>query len=135
MQVNSLGIIATIAGTSLVGYSGDRGAATSALLNFPISVAATYAGEVYIADSYNNAIRMVCLFCSPSIHPSPRFTTSLYPPPQPQFFYNFCCPGELNRLHLHSCRPTKWNECGLVCWRGNNGSALFSRRYRFVIHW
>lgn len=54
------GTINTFAGTiTSVGYSGDGGAATSALLNGPTSVAIASNGSIYIADNGNNAIRIV----------------------------------------------------------------------------
>ena len=55
------GIITTIAGVfGGGGYSGDGGQATSATLNFPISVAVDLrTGNLYIADRENNVIRMV----------------------------------------------------------------------------
>jgi sugar lactone lactonase YvrE len=57
----SSGIILTIAGAFNAGYFGDGTAATSALLNSPASVALDSAGNLYIADSYNHAIRKVTL--------------------------------------------------------------------------
>jgi PKD repeat protein len=53
------GVITTIAGNGLPGYSGDGGNATSAKLNFPCSVAVDSAGNVLISDSNNHAIRRV----------------------------------------------------------------------------
>jgi trimeric autotransporter adhesin len=53
------GLIATIAGNGTVGYSGDGGLATSASLNSPAAVALDASGNAYIADSANNAIRML----------------------------------------------------------------------------
>ena len=41
------------------GYTGDGGLATSAKLNYPYGVAVDTAGNIYIADYGNNAIRMV----------------------------------------------------------------------------
>jgi sugar lactone lactonase YvrE len=58
-EVNSLGIITTIAGNGTAGYSGDGGPATSAELNFPDGVAVDSSGNVYIADNDNNLIRKV----------------------------------------------------------------------------
>ncbi|MGC2210404.1 MAG: hypothetical protein WA532_09875 [Candidatus Korobacteraceae bacterium] len=52
-------IITTVAGTGTQGYSGDTGIATAAELNSPISVALDGNGNLYIADSGNNRIRMV----------------------------------------------------------------------------
>ncbi len=54
------GIIGTVAGTpGQTGYSGDGGAATSALLGFPYGVALDNAGHLYISDNTNSAIREV----------------------------------------------------------------------------
>ena len=55
----STGIITTIAGTGIYGYSGDNGAATSAQLIRPYGVAVDASGNVYIADTNNNCIRKV----------------------------------------------------------------------------
>src|SRR5262249_7576447 len=41
------------------GYSGDGGAATSAMLSGPTGLAADSSGDVYIADSGNNAVRVL----------------------------------------------------------------------------
>ncbi|MHB1953016.1 MAG: NHL domain-containing protein [Sulfobacillus sp.] len=55
----STGIITTVAGNGASGYSGDGGPATSAKLAQPFGVAVDSAGNLYIADSYNNRIRKV----------------------------------------------------------------------------
>ena len=55
----STGVISTIAGTGTAGYSGDGGAATSAKLHGPQSVAIDVSGNVYISDTGNNRIRKV----------------------------------------------------------------------------
>ena len=55
----STGIISTIAGTGTRGFSGDGGAATSALLDYPYGVAVDSAGNIYIADTFNYRIRKV----------------------------------------------------------------------------
>jgi sugar lactone lactonase YvrE len=52
------GIITTVAGIGLCCYSGDGGAATAATLT-PSGVALDFAGNLYIADYYNNRIRKV----------------------------------------------------------------------------
>ena len=58
-KVNSAGIITTVAGNGTAGYLGDNGPGTAAALNSPISVVADKHGNIYIADSKNNAIRML----------------------------------------------------------------------------
>jgi len=57
--IDELGDITTIAGTGTAGYSGDGGAATQAQLNTPSDVAIAPNGTLYIADTNNNAIRVV----------------------------------------------------------------------------
>jgi sugar lactone lactonase YvrE len=59
MVAAGTGVITTVAGNGTAGYSGDNGAAISAELNFPISVALDSAGNLYISDFENNVIRMV----------------------------------------------------------------------------
>ncbi len=55
----SSGEITTVAGTSFPGYAGDTGVATSAELNFPHKVVLDSSGNIYIADTGNNVIRLV----------------------------------------------------------------------------
>jgi uncharacterized protein (TIGR03437 family) len=58
-RVSAGGVIETIAGAGVAGYSGDGGSATSAQLNLPQGVAAGPDGSVYIADQANNRVRRV----------------------------------------------------------------------------
>jgi len=57
--VSPAGIITTLAGTGSPGFSGDGGPANRAALNTPRGLALDRAGNLYIADSGNNRIRMV----------------------------------------------------------------------------
>ena len=58
-KVSASGTITTVAGTGMTGYSGDGGTATNAQLTNPEGLAVDFAGNLYIADSGNNAIRKV----------------------------------------------------------------------------
>lgn len=58
-KINTSGIINTIAGTGVAGYSGDGGPAVSAQLNFPTGVAVRYDGDVFISDNDNNRVRRI----------------------------------------------------------------------------
>ncbi|MCC7261268.1 MAG: tandem-95 repeat protein [Candidatus Latescibacteria bacterium] len=51
--------ISTIAGTGTAGSTGDTGAPTSALLNFPGGVSGDSLGVLYIADTGNHKIRRI----------------------------------------------------------------------------
>jgi trimeric autotransporter adhesin len=58
-KVDASGIITTIAGGIVSGYSGDGGPATSARLKKPIGISISAFGYVYIADTWNNCIREI----------------------------------------------------------------------------
>jgi sugar lactone lactonase YvrE len=58
-RVDTNGIISTIAGTTVAGYSGDGGPAVLASLNEPVDVAVGPDDNLYIADSNNHCVRMV----------------------------------------------------------------------------
>jgi sugar lactone lactonase YvrE len=51
--------INTVAGYGGAGFCGDSGPATSACLYYPVSPAVDSAGNLYIADSYNQRVRKV----------------------------------------------------------------------------
>jgi sugar lactone lactonase YvrE len=59
LVTSSTGIITTVAGTGTSGYTGDRGAATSATLAEPRGVALDSSGNIYIADHTNGCIQKV----------------------------------------------------------------------------
>jgi uncharacterized protein (TIGR03437 family) len=67
-KVTADGQISAFAGVGIKGYVGNGSAATSARLNYPAGVAADKAGNVYIADTGNNWVRLV----------TPDGTISLY---------------------------------------------------------
>ncbi|HEY3825849.1 MAG TPA: putative Ig domain-containing protein, partial [Bryobacteraceae bacterium] len=58
-KISPSGVITTVAGTGVAGYSGDGFAANGAQLNTPYAVATDQTGNVYIADSGNNVVRKI----------------------------------------------------------------------------
>ncbi len=58
-QILPNGIIETIAGNGTAGYSGDGGPATSAMFSAPQSLALDPAGNLYVVDSANYALRLL----------------------------------------------------------------------------
>lgn len=58
-KVDTNGVITTVAGNGVGGYSGDGGSATNASLNNPTGICFDPHGNLYIADTGNNLIRKV----------------------------------------------------------------------------
>ena len=58
-KIDSLGIISTIAGTTVAGFSGDGGTAILAKLNNPNGICFDKSGNLYICDVYNYRVRKV----------------------------------------------------------------------------
>jgi streptogramin lyase len=58
-KIHSNGTLETIVGTGQKGYSGDRGSALEATMNLPHEIRFDSAGDLYIVDMQNHAIRKV----------------------------------------------------------------------------
>ncbi len=58
-RIDGSGTLTLIAGNSRAGFSGDGGPAVNAQLNAPQGLALNAAGNLYIADSLNNRVRIV----------------------------------------------------------------------------
>ena len=74
--LSAISMITTVAGTGTAGYTGDTGLATSATLRFPTGVALDASGNLYIADLFNERIRLVDKLLLSSTPTSPP---SVYP--------------------------------------------------------
>lgn len=53
------GIVTTVAGTGIAGYSGDGGPATAAEFNLPVDMVVDLSGNLVIADRRNHRVRLV----------------------------------------------------------------------------
>jgi RHS repeat-associated protein len=58
-KVSPAGIITTVAGSGMYGFSGDGGQATAASLYYPVDVTVDPQGNLFIADTFNHRIRKV----------------------------------------------------------------------------
>ena len=74
----STGIITTVAGNGVCGFSGDGGFATSASVRFPSSLALDPAGNLLIGDRQNNCVRRVSALILPSTTPSATPSSTPY---------------------------------------------------------
>jgi len=68
-----------VAGNGTLGYGGDSGPAYDARLNQPTSVAVDSAGNLYIADIYNNRVRKVSGATAPITFPETAVGSSSAP--------------------------------------------------------
>ena len=59
--ISTGGILSTVAGTGTRGFSGDGGHPTQAELNAPTALAIDPAGDLYVADSGNNRVRVIAI--------------------------------------------------------------------------
>jgi uncharacterized protein (TIGR03437 family) len=105
------GVITTVAGTGIQGFSGDNGSATSAQLNDPVSIAVDSNANVYIADIYNNRIRLLTpsgASCTSSVSP-----TTLQAP---------AAGGSLS-VNIQTAPSCSWAVSGLPNWISISNSA------------
>ncbi|MEO5995875.1 MAG: hypothetical protein ABIN89_04090 [Chitinophagaceae bacterium] len=55
------GVISTIAGTNVPGFSGDGGLASAAQLNTPTGISIDRSGNLLVPEFSNSRIRYICL--------------------------------------------------------------------------
>jgi sugar lactone lactonase YvrE len=63
----STGLIHTIAGSGVNGFSGDGGPAIAAEISFPVGIAIDRSGKVYFTDENNNRVRVLIPTLRPSL--------------------------------------------------------------------
>ena len=107
----SNGVITTVAGTGTPGFSGDNGPATSAQLAYPAGVASDSAGNLYVADTSNNRIRVLTPTgsrCTYSVSP-----TTLQAP----------ASGGTVTLSIQTAASCPWAVSGLPGWMVVSGAS------------
>jgi hypothetical protein len=88
-MVNEYGIIRTLAGSGRFGNSGDNGPAEKADLSWPTSINLDENGNIYIADTYNNKIRVI--YYKGTI--AGDLNKKIIPNPRPAYIYNLVGTG------------------------------------------
>jgi sugar lactone lactonase YvrE len=58
-KINTTGIVTTIAGSGVSGYTGDGGPATAAKMNEPFGIGLDQAGNLYVTEYMNNCVREI----------------------------------------------------------------------------
>jgi sugar lactone lactonase YvrE len=58
-SISASGVIATVAGTGVQGFSGDGSAAISAELDSPAGIAVAKDGRIFVADTHNHRLRVI----------------------------------------------------------------------------
>ena len=58
-KIDTSGIITTLAGTGISGYTGDGGPAANAMVNSPYGIAIDDTGNIYFADYQENVVRKI----------------------------------------------------------------------------
>jgi sugar lactone lactonase YvrE len=58
-MINTAGTISTIAGTGVIGYTGDGGPATAATLSLPYRTAFDASGNLFFVEGGNNSVRKI----------------------------------------------------------------------------
>jgi sugar lactone lactonase YvrE len=58
-KIDTQGIVTTVAGTGIGGYSGDGGPAVKAQIDAPAAIAMDTAGNLFVADFFNHSVRKI----------------------------------------------------------------------------
>jgi len=128
-QVTPSGTIVTVAGTGVAGYKGDQGAASSALLNSPGDVALNAAGDLIVADTFNQRIRKVTggviatLLGTGAAGSGPENTAPLQTPVRSPGGVCFDLGGNLYVVDTLNNRVLQAPPAGTVATAAGNGAA------------
>jgi hypothetical protein len=147
------GAIYTVAGTGTAGYSGDGGPATSAAVNHAYGVAVDGSGDLFIADTYNDAVREVLPIPAPVLGPlslsqwtvnqggySDDISITGAAPPSGSFLTTTGLPPGLtatlnnNFINISGTPTAVGTYSATLTIRGMSGAPLAARTYTFTIN-
>ena len=122
-KVATNGIISTVVGNGISGFSGDNGFATAAEISNPSGLCLDAAGNLFIADTYNFVIRKVAI--------TGIITTVAGAPNNPGTFYSptGVAVDSSNNLYVadsHNNRVSKVNTSGTISTFAGNGTTNYS---------
>ena len=113
-MVNSAGVIVTIAGNGISGYSGDGGLATSAQLTAPAGMCIDNSGNIYIADAGAHVVR--------KIGACPIIVISLQPHDQ-----SLCRSGDVSfRIEISNVTSYQWQVNPGTGWNDVINDGIYS---------
>ncbi len=81
-KINNTGVISTIAGDGIAGYTGIGGAAALTALYNPVSIAADTSGNFYLANEFSNYVQKL----TPSADAFTPALVTIFPNPTPGIF-------------------------------------------------
>lgn len=104
-KVNPAGIISTLAGTGVGGFTGNGGLADTSELNGSYGLVLDPSGNVYVADYLNNAVRVITASSEP-VAAAPTFSPApgTYPSGEPIYLYD-STPGATIHYTLDDSAP------------------------------
>jgi NHL repeat-containing protein/outer membrane protein with beta-barrel domain len=88
-KVDLAGIITTVAGSGAASFTGDNGAATTATLDGPLGVRADTAGNIFIADSSNSVVLILCGLAGMMLFAAAAGAQEDHPPLEVGIDYNY----------------------------------------------
>ncbi len=130
-MVNSSGIITTIAGTGTIGFSGDNGPATAAMINGIITLDFDNAGNLYGVDQSNYRVRKISggIITTVAGNGSPAYTVDGVPATATGMFPStstFDKAGNLWVCDAYNNRVRMVNSAGIISTVVGNGTAGYS---------